>query len=322
MENMTRDGEYADTSLPVARTAIGLLLCGAAAFIVSWPYVFILNQVAVVFLVDILAAVGLGHFMGAVAKVAMRRLKIHSAASAVVLGLGGGFLGVWFAWLVYIFIWSGYSFSSYIYHAINPLSLIGAMEFVAENPYWSFSKGSAEPAIFYYAIWLVEFVAVAVIAMKSSRAFVEENARCEGCGEWIAQTGDSIQLSLSGKAEVTERLAAGDVSALAELPLYDPGSGEPAWIEVKGYACPTCRDRESLVSASVVHFNQKASSDTPQKVERPIFRFRPVSVELEERIFESSREEAIPAPVAAPEEALAEDAVAEPERLDTTGERA
>lgn len=291
-------GEYSNgtayPSMPTpVKAVIGLLFCGAAAFVISWPYSLLLHYIPIIYANALLVYV-LGLVMGGIAKAALRRLKIHSAMAAVLVGAGGGILAVWFAWLAYFWILANFQFTFYFLLLINPLELFSVMVELANDPVWSFGSSKATgPAVFYYATWLVELGIVVGVAARSCLSFVRENLVCEACGEWVAETGDVARFGLSDDKTVLDRLISGDVSALADLPRLGRDDAVGSWFEAKGYACPDCRNRESMVSVSLVRMVSSDESKGPERAESAVIRYRPINVDMEEKIFDAKQSDSV-----------------------------
>ena len=83
---------------------------------------------------NILLAYILGLLIGMVGKVMLRKFRITGHGAARVVGVVGGLAGVWFAWLAYIWVITGYDFEEYTAAMQYPAYLWHIIQYLAHNP--------------------------------------------------------------------------------------------------------------------------------------------------------------------------------------------
>ena len=278
---------YSPVSVAVAVVA-GVI----AAFVLSWVYAIAGHYSPFIYL-NLVITGAFGWVLGKVVCAVLMKKRIDSPCAALLVGGITGLFAVWFSWLTYVWVITGYNFSAFADCLASPALLWELIGRIAESPVWALSsrsgRGGSEPAIFYYAVWFCELAVLVCLPAGLSLSFVKSNRLCARCRDWIKETGDTAAFLLNSDTttQTVEALNGGDISVLRGL-LRRPQEGDEAmeWLEAKGYACPQCQDEDSFVSVSHVALVLNKKSKKLERSEKLLARHVAVDVDTEKKIFE------------------------------------
>ncbi len=289
----------AETKYYTAGSVVVAIICTvAAAAFLSLIYGPADHYSPLIYL-NMLLAYGVAAATGFVGKKMIRVKKITSLGAASLIGGIGGFATLFLSWASYVWTLADFDFSVYFDHILHPRYFWHLMNFLAENPMWTIGKGSGTlPAIAYYAIWLIEAGIIIGVPIMACRNFVRDNVLCDGCGTWIAATGDAAVFDVSGEEgdarEREQRIGTGDIALLLDLPRLDPSVTGVPRMEAIGLACPYCEDKDSYVTVNFVTEKAAKKKRKPEIVRKKIVANAPVPVELEKALFEPATPPAPP----------------------------
>lgn len=286
---MNEQASVQNSGSSMTRFLAASVLCLLATLILSWLYSLLLRYLLITPF-DIILVLAYGFIMGRLTRMVTSRARMKSPLYAGVMGLAAGVFAMWFAWAAYLCLLADWDASFYFHLLVNPWGIFDWLPVLAANPVWSLGK-SDMPALFYYAAWLVEAMVVIGMAVKGPIAFLRENLMCEACGEWIGETGDVARFAIPEDENLFGGIVGGDLSLLPELRRLSPDEGADHWIEVKGYSCPNCTDRDSMVSLSVVVLRWDEESKSTVRTDNVVARYMPVNVLMEEKIFEAGKKD-------------------------------
>lgn len=177
----------ANSPFGIIKSAIGGII---AAFILSWIYALCTYHSPWVYL-NLLIVFCYGWLVGAVCRGFLRRFRISLRTPAMIVGIICGLFAVWFGWLAYIYVISDYSFEAYTDNLFDPSWLLYVIQLIGENPIWTIGKsGDGMAPIVYYALWVVELVAIIYLVASACVGFTAKNKLCEKCNDWLGETGD------------------------------------------------------------------------------------------------------------------------------------
>jgi hypothetical protein len=231
--------------------------------------------------------VAYGFVVGILCTAGMKSGRVNKSGPALVIGLVVGVFTVWAAWMSYFWLRAGYSFEDYFYLLRNPQEFFDAISFYANHPAWSIGKSkSAEPAIFYYAVWLGEAAILVGLIVYQPLKFVKENRLCQDCGKWLKPSGDKSFFVAEGMGvqELKTELQAGSVRALMSRERTVPDVSA-SWLEVEGYACAECQDADLFINVTMVTMVKGKKKDELERKTEVLARFVPVSAADEAALF-------------------------------------
>ena len=208
---------------------------------------------------NLILAVGFGWLIGWVGKSYLRKFRIDNKGAAFLIGAAGGLAGLWFGWLSYLWVISGYDFSLYAAAMKEPGILADIMQLIAHDPLWSLGKSKSQaPAVMYYGVWIAEALIIVGTAIKVCTGYVAENRLCSMCGGWIEKDGDAVLLALpEDPAPVLAALGNGDMSVLASLARVGEEDSPMSWLEAECIACPRCEGEDCYATVKLVELKQK-----------------------------------------------------------------
>lgn len=279
----------------VALAVVGVV---AAAAVLSLAYGPAEHYSPIVYL-NLALAYGLGWLVGIAGRSMLKKYRIAGRTAALLVGGLGGLAAVWFSWLTYIWVISGYDFSEYNAAMWNPVRLWHIIQYLAHDPMWTIGgssgrRGSADmPAVFYYFTWLCELACIAGVSAKTCLDFAKSNRLCPSCRDWLEPTGAFATLAVpeDNADAVWEAVRGRDVSFLAGLEKIVPRPPLDIWLEAKGFACPSCPEAGDYATLSRVVITRPKNKDL-QETKTVLAHFVPIDGEMRKRLFE-------PAPKAA-----------------------
>ncbi|MDR2392024.1 MAG: hypothetical protein LBE84_10155, partial [Planctomycetota bacterium] len=203
---------------------------------------------------NVILALGLGYAVSWMSVGLLRRLRLDSRGTGLILGFVSGFAAAWLAWPSYVWTLAEYDWGYYFSTLLNPSALLDVIGHLARNPVWRIGRSgrmaSGHFPAMYYAIWIVEFLIISLLPPSRCFNFLENNRLCDACRRWLGETGDSAAFACPDDiAGFRTVLNAGDASVLETLGRFRAGDREEpgTWLLVKGYACPHCQHEDGYV---------------------------------------------------------------------------
>lgn len=270
-----------------------IVIGGIAVWLISFLYGPISHWLPDARLNFILVA-GFGWVVSLVVNFMLKHQRICDTVPALIVAGVIGLIAIWGAWLSYIWTLTGYDFSEYIDFMLHPNYIWNVALYIAHDPVWTLSKSSDGHPYMYYAVWLIEFAIVVGFPMLMAMSYLKENKVCDDCRDWLRKTDDTAMFLLpeEGGEQILANLQQGDVSALSTLTRLSADGEAPAWVEVHGYACPNCQNKDSFVTVNWVYLKQ-VKKDKVERVSDVLSRYVPVTVEMEKAIFEPAAAPAV-----------------------------
>lgn len=272
------------SAFSVFRAVVGTIL---AAWILSFAYSPLEHWSPIVYL-NIVLAYAYGWAVGAIGRGFLRRNRINSKGAAALIGGLGGLFAIWFAWAAYIWVLVGYDVEFYTEVVADPAGVWHFLQFLAHNPIWSIRSSAAAWPFFYYAVWALEILCIAGMAVSTCLSMIKENRLCERCNDWIAKTEDTAVFELPEAPEaLLAALADGDVSGLPGLRRIgdEDEISTPQWLSVQGHACPNCTDAPCHVTVAL-GTAKKGKGDQVEVQHKNIVSLVPVDAATETALFE------------------------------------
>ncbi len=267
----------------------------AAAFVLALIYGPAEHYIPIAYL-NILLAAGLGYAVGMAGRFFLRKTRIHNRTVSIATGVIGGVAAVAFGWGSYLWVVTGYDFEVVTDLITNPFRIVDVMRYIAENPLWSLSRRgksvASTPSIFYYGVWLAEFVIVVYFAVKVCLRFFDTSRLCDACGGWVVPSGEVARFAIPDGADggafingLHAAAAAGDAEALGRFAPYRCDGAAMPRVEVHRQDCADCGASGSFVNGTLIAMQQVKKKKKPEKVETALWRFTPVTGAMDEALF-------------------------------------
>jgi hypothetical protein len=233
--------------MSVVKAVAVTVACAAALSLVYGPAEF---YSPLAYLNIVLAGL-MGLAVGHCGKTMLRRFRVDGTAAAFAVGLIGGAAALWFSWLTYAWVLSGYNFGAFAEYA-NPAALRDLLGHLSENPVWSLSRRgravSDDSALLYYAVWLAEAGAFVYLAVRECTGFAAENKLCPQCRDWLRPTGEVARF-LPADPFLLASAKKGDLQFLTTgHPRLAANADAREWLEAGNHVCGNCEGLPSHVT--------------------------------------------------------------------------
>jgi hypothetical protein len=188
--------------------------------------------------------------------------KVRNRMLAAFAGAAVGFISMYFAWLVFLYLYSkGLFGQGAVVLDLNVMwQLIIA---IGEEGWWSFGdNGNAFSGWGLYTLWAAE--AIIVVGASAMIAYAKDTPFCETCNQWCDEHECPATFSWPEDFEgLLAKLEADDYT-----PLYESAQSSPdadVFLKAKLYPCSECDDTCWLKLEQVVaSLNDKGEVETQE----------------------------------------------------------
>ena len=203
-----------------------------------------------------LGALAAGGATGWVVGYGARAGKVRNSVLMVLAGLLAGLVAEYLNLVGWV--WAVFEGHPVV---LSPLTLLSALQRVAEEGAWSLSSWTPK-GFWLYLFWIMEGLIIVGVAAFTAPTVLSDVPFCETCSAWVKDK------KVFGPFQVPElpdtlkpKLESGDFSVLEQL--EKPKSTPQQWLMVELLYCPSCAERVFL--AVTVH--AKVVEDKKEKEE-------------------------------------------------------
>lgn len=228
--------------IPFFGTVLMLGLGTLVALISGFVYAVISRYNPIIY-IQMFVTLGFGAVMGMTVNSVGHKFKVRNRFFAILISLVIGALGLYFAWVWYIWMLWDWNTNLLIF---QPAITWEIMQTLADRGIWKLQE-STPTGIVLYGFWLVE--AVIVLGMCYLTGAETGTPFCEDCNCWTEKR-DALTIA---KADPTLITAALEDEQYDIFPPLSAGEVNPAdYMSVLCYTCPNCEDSGYLTVSTVV----------------------------------------------------------------------
>lgn len=238
--------------IPFFGTVLMLGLGTLVALISGFVYAVISRYNPIIY-VQMFVTLGFGAVMGVSVNAVGHMMKVRNRFFAVLISMVIGMLGMYFAWVWYIYMLAEWDLDYLIF---QPTVTWAIVQELAENGIWEI-KGGKPTGIALYCFWLLE--AGIVLVMCYVTGAEAPPPFCEECNCWTEKR-DALSIAKVDPALIT---AAMEDEQYDILPPLAAGEINPAdYMSVVCHTCPNCEDSGYLTVSTVVTVQGKEGPET------------------------------------------------------------
>ncbi len=228
--------------IPFFGTVLMLALGTLVALISSFIYAVISRYNPIIY-IQFFVTLGFGAVMGITVNSVGYKMKVRNRFFAVLISMVIGMLGLYFAWVWYIWMLFDWDTNLLIF---QPTVTYEIMQGLAENGIWEI-KGGKPTGIRLYCFWILEAVIVLVMCyITGAEAWAPF---CEECHCWTEKR-DALSIAKADPALITSAM---EDEQYDIIPPLAAGEINPAdYMSVLCYTCPNCEDSGYLTVSNVV----------------------------------------------------------------------
>ena len=247
--------------IPFFGTVLMLALGTLVALISSFLYAVISRYNPIIY-IQIFVVLGFGAAMGMAVTQVGHAMKVRNRFFAILISLVSGSLGMYFAWVWYIWMLWDWDTKLLIF---KPAITWEIMQVLADRGIWKL-QDSTPTGMVLYGFWLVE--AAIVLGMCSLTGAETGTPFCEDCDCWTEKR-DALTIA---KADPTLITSAMEEEQYDVIPPLVAGEIDLAdYLSVVCYTCPHCEDSDYLTVSSVKTVQgQEGPQTTVTQFVRPI----------------------------------------------------
>jgi hypothetical protein len=232
-------------SVPI-RAAIQTLLGGIVAAVVGGiVYAYAFYWIPLVY-VNCLVTLGFAVAIGVVISNLAIRGKIRNNLFLRFAAFLAAIVGLYVYWAAYL--WALVGIGKVGMSAFSPLVLASLARVLFEKGSWGLTSGEMVTGWFLVAFWVAEVGVVLWISQNLALASAHRPF-CELCNEWTNVETDLVRIAGTGHEPAWQKVLAGDLPSLAELPPAEPSALQFVRLDVA--RCPHCEQSRFLSAFAV-----------------------------------------------------------------------
>ena len=240
---------------PIVGPLIGIV--AASVLAIAYAYADVYIPVAGYFSVVLTVAFAGG--VGYAISKAMVAAKCRSTGFAKFLGFVVGLIALYFSWAAFVFVLIQRDLSaemevSLIKLFLNPEAVWNIVLLVNADGWYSI-RGGTPSGVTLWIFWGIEAVIIAGGISLISGMGIADLVFCERCHRWCDMTEGFMRLGFPPDENLMARLAAGELSALGELPVV-PVTATP-YVRIDLGRCKSCSDMASWQATLITHEQTK-----------------------------------------------------------------
>ena len=238
--------------IPFFGTVLMLGLGTLVALLSSFVYAVISRYNPIIY-IQMFVTLGFGAVMGKAVNSVGHTMKVRNRFFAVLISMVIGMLGMYFAWVWYIYMLANWDLNSLIF---EPTVTWAILQELAENGIWEI-KGGKPTGIALYGFWLLE--AGIVLFMCYVTGAETSVPFCEECNCWTEKR-DALSIAKADPALITAAMEDEQYDILPPLAAGEIHLAD--YMSVFCYTCPHCEDSSYLTVSSVVTVQGKEGPET------------------------------------------------------------
>jgi hypothetical protein len=238
---------------PIGGVVLSLVIGVGAAAILAFAYSFIDWYNPIIYL-TCLATCGLSFVTGVAVVFGLTLGKVRNRMVGALIGLVAGFASLYFAWVFFLWILSGYEALLF-----NPNLILALIQLIGENGLWEI-KGSTPTGWGLYTFWLIE--AGIMLIGPTLLGWQHNTPFCEACDLWAEEVAFPGGMQISHELETLKRDL--EDEQYESLRALITGSHDAEnYLQMKFWMCPSCEDSTWLTLEQITTTtNAKGESNT------------------------------------------------------------
>jgi hypothetical protein len=214
--------------------------------------------------VHCIGTAGFGLVLGYLVKVSARVGRIRNHRVPAGIGFVSGLVGLYSAWGADMLARRWVPPNVPFWAAFDPRALTFYIPWFYENGMWSWGEHAQGPMTgpTLAFIWLCEAVTIVGLATALPWNEIRDWVFCENCGWWETIESNLNNFSADRADVISERLNAGDLSVLRDLPLAQPA--DLAFLRLHLARCETCDESNYLDLEQVTITFDKQGAPKPK----------------------------------------------------------
>lgn len=263
--------------VPFKGTMLMLIAGGLTAIVLSFVYALIDYYNPFIYFTFVATAI-LGAVIGSAVYWGGTVGAVRNRGFRLLVGIACGVVGVYFAWVWFIFLLAEWNTEAII---LDPLQMTNLIQFLAANGVWEI-QGQQPTGMALYAVWLIEAgIIFGVAAMTAGQAL---QPFCEPCGRWTEVVDEVLFLPKTDVPALQVDLEEERYEALDRLADEDVDRSDCLTVTVQ--KCAECDESNFL---SVGHLTVTQSKEGPQVNTKPLITGLAVPDDVAETIRERAR---------------------------------
>lgn len=216
---------------------------GTATFL-AIVYAFAIHYIPFVYF-NLLMTLGMGMVVGWVVSREAKGARIRHGVYPALIGFTCGFSGLYVAWAADLIARVGVPQGQSALVGLDPRVMVSYMTVFYENGLWTIGKsGNAVSGLPLLAIWLLEAGVIVGLAGLVPWSDFKQNAFCEACDRWTHCEKGVARLQDTAGDELSQRILAGDMAALGDVPRAPPDAMQ--FLRINLSCCETCTETNTL----------------------------------------------------------------------------
>jgi hypothetical protein len=245
--------------IPFVGTAAMLLVGTLVALLVSFVYALISKYNPLIY-IQFFVTLGFGIILGVSVNMIGHMCKVRNQFFMTLIAMVIGCLGLYFAWVWYIYIVLGWDRESLVF---DPSETLKFMQMFGQVGLWEI-KGGRPTGWGLYSCWILE--ALVILWMCYAAGSSMETPFCEFCNCWTEKKG-ALPLQAGDIAALTEALEEEEYEIIPKL-----AGGEIApndFLLAQCWACPKCQESGYMNVSTVKIVQGKEGPETKTDVVIP-----------------------------------------------------
>ena len=228
--------------IPIVGTASMLTLGTLVALVLGFIYAVISRYNPIIY-VQVFVTLGFGAAMGITVRRVGHWTKVRNRIFRILISMLIGLMGLYFAWVWYIFVLSDWDTSLLIF---DPQVTATIIQELAAVGVWEF-KNAKPTGYVLYAFWLIE--AGIVLCMCYLTGSEVEEPFCEECDCWT-KPGDLLVVAKCETGSLKESLEEEQYDVVPKLTELELDASD--FLSVQCFTCPHCEESGYLTVSRVV----------------------------------------------------------------------
>lgn len=249
---------------------IGIL----SSVVLAIVYAYLDVYIPYVGYISFVLTAGFALALGVVVSRAAVKANCRNVAFVRATGFVVGIIALYFAWVAFLYALLNLNLDSDqrlspIRMVLDPAGMWGAVARLGEHGYYSLG-GKQIQGTELWIVWGLEALIIVGGVVLLSTSGIAHQVFCERCMEWCNSLKGRMRLAVSHDERLYQRLACGDVAAMAAVPVVDPLVSP--YIRVDLHRCPKCSETAVWQALLVTHqrnnkgeLQQKEAIITPRR---------------------------------------------------------
>ncbi len=228
--------------IPFWGTVLMLGLGTLVSLISGFIYAVISRYNPIIY-IQVFVTVGFGAVMGVAVNGVGHKMKVRNRFFAILISLVIGVLGMYFAWVWYIWMLWDWDTNLLIF---QPAITWEIVQLLADQGLWEM-RNAKPTGMVLYGFWLVE--AVVVLGTCYLTGAETWTPFCEECNCWTEKR-DALTIAKANPVLITEAMEEEQYDLIASLAAGEINLAD--YMSVVCYRCPNCEDSDFATVSSVI----------------------------------------------------------------------